>query len=261
MSSFTEKTLKGDVVRITGQYGTFITGDLFINNQQVSPGSMELADGSVTTAKLAASAVTGPKLAALSVDPSKIVDNAITSSKILNSAVTQDKLANNSVSYGKIQQVSTGNRVLGSTTNNGAVAEVQIATGMIADNAVSYGKIQQVSTGNRVLGSTTNNGAVEEVQVATGMIADNAVTAGKLATALQPSHVVKHAGILTTAGTGTTEDFTINGVLISDLLFTQMVNGTTVISNARISAINTIQIDFSGNSAGQTVNYQVLRAV
>ena len=41
--------------------------------------------------------------------------------------------------------------------------------------------MQNVATANRVLGSTSSNGIVSEVQVATDMIADDAVTADKLA--------------------------------------------------------------------------------
>ena len=52
---------------------------------------------------------------------------------------------------------------------------------IIADDAVTYAKMQNVATANRLLGSTSEDGIVAEVQVATDMIADDAVTADKLA--------------------------------------------------------------------------------
>jgi hypothetical protein len=65
---------------------------------------------------------------------------------------------------------------------NGSLTSSLIVAADIADNAVTYVKMQNIVTANRVLGSTTANGAVGEVQVATGMIADGAVTTAKLAT-------------------------------------------------------------------------------
>ena len=56
----------------------------------------------------------------------------------------------------------------------------EVNTNDIADDNVTYDKIQNVATANRVLGSTTANGVVSEVQVQTSMIADDAVTSDKL---------------------------------------------------------------------------------
>ena len=51
----------------------------------------------------------------------------------------------------------------------------------IKSDGVSYSQIQNISTANRVLGSTSSNGVISEVQVQTNMIADNAITKGKMA--------------------------------------------------------------------------------
>lgn len=50
----------------------------------------------------------------------------------------------------------------------------------IQPDAVIYSKMQNIATANRVLGSTSANGAVSEVQIQTNMIADDQVTAAKL---------------------------------------------------------------------------------
>ena len=52
---------------------------------------------------------------------------------------------------------------------------------MVADDAITYGKIQNVVTANRLLGSTSAGGIVSEVQVQTNMVADDAITRAKLA--------------------------------------------------------------------------------
>ena len=53
----------------------------------------------------------------------------------------------------------------------------------IAADAVTYAKMQNLATGNRVLGATSA-GVIGEVQVVEAMIADDAVTADKLANAI-----------------------------------------------------------------------------
>ena len=54
------------------------------------------------------------------------------------------------------------------------------ATWTIDNDAVTYAKMQNVTTANRVLGSTSAGGIITELQVSTNMIADAAVTSSKL---------------------------------------------------------------------------------
>ena len=96
------------------------------------------------------------------VNTAMIETNAITSDKIASDAVTGPKIADD--------QINSQHYVDGS-----------IDTAHIADDQVTYAKIQNVATANRVLGSTSADGIVSEVQVATDMIADDAVTSAKIA--------------------------------------------------------------------------------
>jgi len=77
-------------------------------------------------------------------------------------------------------------------TNAGVVA--------IGAEKVSYAKMQHVATANRVLGSTSADADVAEVQVATDMIADDAVTAAKLGHDLALVGDVSISGDLTVSG-------------------------------------------------------------
>jgi hypothetical protein len=54
------------------------------------------------------------------------------------------------------------------------------ATWTIDNDAVTYAKMQNVTTANRVLGSTSAGGIITELQVSTNMIANAAVTSSKL---------------------------------------------------------------------------------
>ena len=92
--------------------------------------------------------------------------------------VSTVKIQNDAVTYAKMQDISTGNRVLGRATA-GEIQEVQVATDMIADDAVTYAKMQNLANANRVLGAAAA-GEIGETQVQTAMIADNAVTTAKL---------------------------------------------------------------------------------
>ena len=85
--------------------------------------------------------------------------------------VSTVKIQNDAVTYAKMQDIATGNRVLGRATA-GEIQEVQVATDMIADDAVTYAKMQHTATANRVLGAAAA-GAIGETQVQSAMIAND----------------------------------------------------------------------------------------
>ncbi len=128
----------------------------------------QLSEVQVNTDMLATAAVTNDKLA----------NNAVSSDKIQASAVTTNSINNNAVTYGKMQTVVTANRVLGSTSANGPVTELQVSTDILANNAVSFAKMQQVST-NVLLGrATAGTGNIETIAITAAgrdFIDDNSV--------------------------------------------------------------------------------------
>ncbi|MEM1724276.1 MAG: hypothetical protein QXW71_00660, partial [Thermoplasmata archaeon] len=84
-------------------------------------GSIEIPDGSITTAKLADGAVTTPKIANNAVTSSKLADGSVTTSKIADNAVTSSKLADESVTSSKIL--------------DGAITTEKLASNLIAPNS------------------------------------------------------------------------------------------------------------------------------
>jgi microcystin-dependent protein len=137
-------TLAGgeDIVIIQRGFGAAVTE--FIGSNQINNGSVttaKIATGAVTTAKLDAGAVTTAKLDADAVNGSKIADDSIDSEHYVNGSIDTAHIADDQVTYPKIQNVTTANRVLGSTTAGGVVSEVQVQTAMIADGAVTSDKI------------------------------------------------------------------------------------------------------------------------
>ena len=94
------------------------------------------------------------------VEKSMMADNSVGTDQIETNAVTAAELADNAV-------------------DTNAIVNLNVTTGKIADDAVTYPKLQNITTGNRVLGRASA-GEVQEVQVATDMIADLAATQAKI---------------------------------------------------------------------------------
>ena len=112
---------------------------------QISSGLIK--DNAVTTAKINNDAVTGAKIVAGAVD-----------ADIQNNAVTTAKIADDAVTYTKLQNLGTGNRVLGAT-GAGVIGEVQVATAMVADDAVTSAKLGAGAVDNTALGASAVTGA------------------------------------------------------------------------------------------------------
>lgn len=118
--------------------------------------------------------------------------------------------------------------------------------------------------GDWVSPPTTQDAALDELaQRTTDGPAAGSITKAQLATALQPSHVIKYAGQPTTVGGAAAEAFTVTGVAATDLAFVQVVNDGTsgVTALQAVCTTNTLTITFSANPGADTVfNYQILRA-
>tara|TARA_R100001463_G_scaffold132082_2_gene192503 strand:+ start:877 stop:1764 length:888 start_codon:yes stop_codon:yes gene_type:complete len=133
------------------------------------------------------------------------------------------------VTYAKMQHVATANRVLGSTSADGDVSEVQVSTAMIAADAI---------TGALIADDQINSEHYAAGSIDTAHIADDAVTASKLAHNLNLEGNVSVSGNLTVSGTHittTTESLAIADntiVLNSDLTGTVDVDAGIVVERA-----------------------------
>lgn len=142
---------------------------------------------------------------------------------------------------------------LGDTRTPSALS---VTTGTIANSAVTYAKMQNVTTANRVLGSTTAGGAVSETQVQTAMIADSAITAAKVASNAVETAKINDLAVTTAklaAGAVTGEKITNHTVTLNKLptIVTpyRVLGGSatgTVVSEVQITA------DYLANGAVTT---------
>ncbi|MHA2201494.1 MAG: phage tail fiber domain-containing protein, partial [Candidatus Thorarchaeota archaeon] len=151
-------------------------------------------------------------------NPSEVWGVIIGSSVNINepsaNSVSTVKIQDDAVTYAKMQDISTGNRVLGRATA-GEIQEVQVATDMIADDAVTYAKMQNLANANRVLGAAAA-GEIGETQVQSAMIIDDVALGGNPTTTTQ------------TAGNNTTRIATTAFVTTAvGAVNTDLVNDTT----------------------------------
>jgi hypothetical protein len=132
---------------------------------------VNLADGSVTEAKLASNAVTTLKLAANAVTGVKLADNSVSTNKIASNAVTSSDLANMAVTTNKIADGA----VTSSKIVDGGVAAADIAGNSISGNKIVDGTLTSADlASNSVTSAKIASGAVGNAD-----LANNAVTAAK----------------------------------------------------------------------------------
>ncbi len=194
-------------------------------------------------------------------------------------------LTNGHIFVGNASNIATDVAMSGDVTisNTGVTA---IAAGVIvnadinAAAAIAFSKLAALTSGNILVGSAGNvptsvtmSGDATIVASGALTIANNAITTvkilnanvtlAKLAAGITPSHVIKFASQVTTAGGAPAEAITVTGAVgATDRAFVQVVNDGT----ANVTAIqavvtdNTLTVTFSADPGNDTViNYQIIR--
>lgn len=169
-------------------------------------GSADIADGSITTAKLAASAVTADKLGSDSVTAAKIqasavgeselASNSVSTAKIQSSAVGESQLATNSVSAGKIQASAVGESELASASVSSAkIQSSAVSESHLASDSVSSAKIQANAVGS----SEISSGAVGTSELASASVSSAKIQTGAVGESQLASASVSSAKIQSSA--------------------------------------------------------------
>ena len=123
---------------------------------------------------------------------------------------------------------------------------------------IFVGNALNAATGVPVTGDISmSNAGVASINP--GVIDDTMLDA-----ALQPSHVVKFAAQVTTAGGAAAEAITVTGALATDLAFVQLVDpgtNTVAVVQAAVTA-DTLTVTFDADPGNDAIiNYQIIRAV
>ena len=234
-----------------------VTGDVTISNTGVTA----IGAQKVTNSMIADDAVGLDELA------------NITQGSLLTGDSSNNPLLLDAKGTGKI--IVGNGTALASVSIGGVINLASNGNVSIVDDAISYDKIQNIATANRVLGSTTADGVISEVQVATDMIADNAVnlttkvagtlpianggTGGSTANAALNS-LGLYFGTATFNGTSVTID-SVSGLKSSSKIFVTFSANDG--NDIYVSNINTTDSEFTltvsgGFSSTATVNWLVI---
>ncbi|KAI9159252.1 hypothetical protein H9P43_008592 [Blastocladiella emersonii ATCC 22665] len=154
-------------------------------------GTSVLADGAVTDAKVAS--VSGSKLVAGTVGTAALIDLAVTDAKV--ASVSGSKLVAGTIGTGALADAAVSNAKLATGIDGSKLAAGTVGTSVLADAAVTNAKL---ATG--IDGAKLNVGSIGTVQLAAGAVTDAKVTdvsAVKLTGTLDPARIAN--GTLTNA--------------------------------------------------------------
>jgi hypothetical protein len=125
-------------------------------------GTIQLADGSVTTVKLAADAVNGDKIADDSINSEHYVDGSIDTAHIADSQITNAKMAANSVD---------SDQYVDGSIDTVHIADSQITNAKMAANSVDS---------DQYVDGSIDTAHIGDSQVTTAKIADSNITSAKI---------------------------------------------------------------------------------
>ena len=94
-----------------------------------------IADDNITNALMADDAIDSAQIANGAIDVAHMSANSVDSDQYVDGSIDTAHYANNGITYAKLQQLSTGNRLLGAASA-GNIGEVQVVVGMMAANSI-----------------------------------------------------------------------------------------------------------------------------
>ncbi len=241
-------------------------------------GTEQLADDSVTGAKVADAAVGTAQLADGSVTADKVADAAITSDELAADAVTAVKIASGAV-VTSVNNVTGGVTVTGgdnvSVATNGSIVTITATGSELADDSVTSAKIAaDAVTAAQIAADAVGNSELADVAVSTAKLQDASVTAAKLATdtavlslneATNDVTLVEGANIdivrvgqnitiSTTGGnevgTGDIADNSITSAKIIDSAIAEADLGADAVTSAKIADGTIAAADIAGGAVG-----------
>jgi len=144
--------------------------------------SADIADGSITSAKLADASVIAAKIADGAVDSNKLANLAVTAAKIADGAVDSNKLANLAVTAAKIADGAVGeSKLANAAVTSNKLADLAVTAGKIADGAIDSNKLANLAvTAAKIVDGAVSTSKLVDSAITTPKIATNAVTALKI---------------------------------------------------------------------------------
>ena len=211
-------TLTGGFTEGTGDQTITIPVDIIDNAITTT----ELANDSVTSAKIVDGTIVAGDIANDAVTNSKLADDAVRTDNIVDLNVTTGKLANDAVTNAKLADDSVQtDQIMDGVVTNTKLADMAVNTEELADDAVTAAKLAN---------NAVDTAAIVDANVTTAKLADDSVTAAKLGNNVIAAGSVTHATSipaslsadvpfysvhLTTGGTVTVPSGAFNGQIIN----------------------------------------------
>ena len=142
--------------------------------------SDQYVDGSIDLVHMSANSVDSDQYVDGSIDLVHMSANSVDSDQYVDGSIDTVHIGDDQVTYGKMQNVATANRVLGSTSADGIISEVQVATDMVANDAITDAKLADSATddANRAVGTNhIKDSAVTSAKIADGTIVNDDINA------------------------------------------------------------------------------------
>ena len=235
-----------------------ITGDKLADST-IGAGKLNLADGSISGAKITGDSITAAQIGANAVGASELANDAVDTAAIADDAVTNDKLANTSINLGGVSIAlgatdTTPAFNLTDATNypasslSGTITNAQLAGSITGDKltnaTVTYAKLN-ISDGD-IAGAKIAGNSITAAQIAA-----NAVTASELADDAVDTDAVADAAITSAkiaANTITAGNLAANSVGASELAdnavdTAAVANGAITRDKIADGAINAAKLD------------------
>lgn len=232
---------------VTNNAGSAVIGTNTLTFVQFG-GSSDVADGSITAAKLASDAVTTIKILDANVTAAKLATDAVTTAKIAAANVTAAKMAPNSVATTNIQDDAvTTAKILNANVTTAKILDGNVTEAKLATDAVTTDKIAAANvTAAKLASNSVFTAAIQDDAVTSAKIADGTIVAGNLA-----DDAVTSAKILDgTIVEGNLADQAVTSAKIADLTIVAGDIASNAITTAKILDANVTAPKLASTVAG-----------
>lgn len=204
--------------------------------------SVKLTTGAVTEVKIRDGAVTGKKIARGQLTAVHLASNSVISAKVAKNAITEAKISKNAVTSTKIQaDAITTEKIAARAVTTDDIAPGAVSAQVIADGSVTTAKLADgaVTTPKLADGAVTT-AKLFDLGVTTGKIADAAITTAKI------TDLSITGGKLALGAVGTQQ--------LADLAITAAKIATGTITGTQIASDGSVVKSIVGNSIVSVVN-------
>jgi hypothetical protein len=185
----------------TAKLANLSVTDAKIAATTISYGKLNLADGSIPGAKIATDSIADGQIAANAVGTSELADTSVTTAKVADLAITGAKIANDSITAAQIAPSAVGaSELADDAVDTGAIVALAVTEAKLGGGAVTTAKLGDLAvTDDKIAATTITYGKLNlaDGSVPGGKLTDATVTSAKLAAGAVGTAAVADAAVTT----------------------------------------------------------------